>query len=66
MDQCVSVKSGFDDIRQLSTVCLPWTNIFLYFHFYVLIVVLLKDMGETFLLSKDEPLTPNIDGVMAL
>ena len=38
----------------------------MYFHFYVLTVVLLKGMGETFLLSKDEPLTPNIDGVMAL
>ena len=30
------------------------------------LVFLLKGMGETFLLSKDEPLTPNIDGVMAL
>ena len=28
--------------------------------------MLLKGMGEAFLLSKDEPLTPNIDGVMAL
>ena len=28
--------------------------------------MLLKGMGESFLLSKDEPLTPNIDGVMAL
>ena len=28
--------------------------------------MLLKSMGESFLLSKDEPLTPNIDGVMAL
>ena len=26
----------------------------------------LKGMGESFLLSEDEPLTPNIDGVMAL
>ena len=26
--------------------------------------MLLKGMGENFLLSKDEPLTPNIDGVM--
>ena len=43
------------------TVCLPWTNIFYFFHFYVLTVVLLKGMGESFLLSKDEPLTPNID-----
>ena len=28
--------------------------------------MLLKGMGENFILSKDEPLTPNIDGVMAL
>ena len=27
--------------------------------------MLLKDMGESFLLSKDEPLTPTIDGVIA-
>ena len=39
---------------------------FLYFHFYVLIVVLLEGMGESFLQSEGEPLTPNIDGVMAL
>ena len=28
--------------------------------------MVLKGMGERFLLSKDEPLTPDIDGVMAL
>ena len=28
--------------------------------------MLLKGMGESFLLSDDETLTPNIDGVMAL
>ena len=28
--------------------------------------MLLKAMGESFILSKDEPLTPNIDGDMAL
>ena len=28
--------------------------------------MLLKGMGESFILSEDEPLTPNIDGVMAL
>ena len=42
------------------TVCLPWTN------FYVLTVVLLKDMDESFLLSEDEPITPNINGVVAI
>ena len=39
---------------------------FCIFTFYVLTVVLLKCMGENFLLSEDEPLTPNIDGVMSL
>ena len=39
---------------------------FCIFIFYVLTVVLLKGMGESFVLSKEEPLTPNIDGVMAL
>ena len=34
--------------------------------FYVLTVLLLKGMSDSFILSKDEPLTPNIDGVMAL
>ena len=28
--------------------------------------MLLKGMGESFLLSEDEPLTSNIDGVMTL
>ena len=31
--------------------------------FYVLTVVLVKDMGESCLLPKDELLTPNIDEV---
>ena len=31
-----------------------------------IIGILLKGMGETFILSEDEPLTPNIDGVVAL
>ena len=34
--------------------------------FYVFIDVLLKGMVESCLLSKDEPLTPDIDGVIAL
>ena len=49
----------------LLSVC-PGLIFFLYFLYYVLTVVLLKDMDESFLLSKDEPITPNIDGVMAL
>ena len=28
--------------------------------------MLLKGVGESFILSEDEPLTPNIDGVVAL
>ena len=34
--------------------------------FNALFGMLLKGMGERFLLSKDEPLTANINGVMAL
>ena len=52
-----------DDL--IATVCLPWTNIFI-FAFYVLIGMLLKGMVESSLLSKYEPLTPNIDRVVAL
>ena len=40
--------------------------IFLFSFYYALFGMLLKGMGERFLLSKDEPLTPDIDGVMAL
>ena len=40
--------------------------IFFYFIFHALFGMLLKGMGERFLLSKDEPITPDIDGVMAL
>ena len=47
----------------LLSVC-PELIFFCIFIFYVLTVLLLKDMGESFLLSKDEPLTPNIDGVV--
>ena len=41
-------------------------NYFFCFHFYARFGTLLKGMGKSFLLSKDEPLTPNIDGVMTL
>ena len=43
-----------------------WGQEFFYFHFYALFGMLSKGMGGRFLLSKDEPLTPDIDGVMAL
>ena len=46
-------------------VC-PGLILFLYFHCYVSIDVVLKSTVESCLLSKDEPLTPDIDGVMAL
>ena len=36
------------------------------FIFHALFGMLLKGVGERFLLSNDEPLTPDIDGVMAL
>ena len=49
------------------TVCLGSTYYFFpIFIFYALFGMLSKGMGESFLLSKYEPLTPNIDGVMAL
>ena len=41
----------------------------IFFSIFIVFVrfgMLLKGMGESFILSKDEPLTPNIDGVMAL
>ena len=34
--------------------------------FYAWFGVLLKGVGQSFILFEDEPLTPNIDGVMAL
>ena len=48
------------------SVCPGLIIYFCIFMFYVLTVLLLKGMGESFILSEDEPLTPNIDGVMAL
>ena len=54
-----------DDVH--ATVRLGWTKLFFsIFMFYAGFGMVLKGMGESFLLSKDEPLTPNIDGVMAL
>jgi len=41
-------------------------KIFFYFRFYDSFGMLLKGVGERFLLSKYEPLTPDINGVMAL
>ena len=55
------------DISLQRTVCLGSTNnFFSYFHVYAYFGMLLNGMGESFILSEDEPLTPNIDGVMAL
>ena len=57
-------KNGF---KKLCTVCLgSKINIFLIFNFHATCGVLLKDMIESSLLSKDEPITPNIDEVMAV
>ena len=52
-------------LLQVLSVC-PGLITFLYFHFYVLIGVLLKGMVESCLLFNDELLTPNIDEVMAV
>ena len=41
-------------------------DFFCIFIFYFASGVQLKSMDEIFLLSGDEPLTPNIDGVVAL
>ena len=46
-----------------------WGQLIIFFPtfiFYAYFVMLLKGMGESFILSKDEPLNPNIDEVMAL
>ena len=56
-----------DSFKPMSAVLSVWGQlIFFCFHFYARVCMLSKDMGESFLLSKDEPLTPNIDGVMPL
>ena len=65
LHQKILSSSSFSGRDSVLTVCLPWT-IFCIFVFYVLTVLLLKGMGECFILSKDEPLTPSIDVVMAL
>merc|ERR1711966_548823 len=58
---------GFFSYGHQGTICSGSRNIyFSFFIFYVLFGMLLKGMGERFLLFKDEPLTPDIDGVMAL
>ena len=51
------------------TILSVWNQVIyllLFSFFCALFGMLLKGMGEIFLLSKDEPLTPNIDGVVAL
>ena len=63
----VSAKFEESWLSRYPTVCLGSTNnIFSYFQFYAWFGMLSKGMGKSFILSKDEPLTPNIDGVMAL
>ena len=56
------------NFRRVHTYCPFGVNkiIFFLFSFYARFGMLLKGVGEAFLLSKDEPLTPNIDGVLAL
>jgi len=54
--------------RESSAYCLFGVNKYFFqiFIFYAWFGMLLKGMGESLILSKDEPLTPNIDGVMVL
>ena len=61
-----SEKPRQDDYIARQSVWGQEIYFFSIFFFNALFGMLLKDMGERFLLSKDEPLTPNIDGVMAL
>ena len=54
-------------LTTLVIYCLFALNKIIFFLFsFFMFGMLLKGMGESFLLSEDEPLTPNIDGVMAL
>ena len=53
------------NLKVILSVC-PQQNYFFIFYFSALFGMLLKGMGESFLLSEDKPLTPDIDGVMAL
>ena len=63
MDKIARRRRG----RTSTTVCLGSTNkIFPIFIFYAYFGMLLKGMDESFIPSKDEHLTPNIDEVMAL
>ena len=61
--RCIRVRISLHLL--ILSVC-PGLIFFCIFIFNVLTVVLLKGTGFSFLLSDDEPLTPNIDGVMAL
>ena len=64
LSACLSSAYKFEN-RHYCLFALDYFR-FAFSFFYVLAVVLLKGMGQSFLLSEDEPLTPNIDGVMAL
>ena len=57
-----------DDPKKVSLLSVWGQKIYFFsiFLFYALFGMLLKCMGERFLLSKDESLTPDIDGVMVL
>ena len=64
LQDCVA---GWRRRRCTHTVCLGSTNNFFpIFICYAYFDMLLKGMGESFILSEDEPLSPDIDGVMAL
>ena len=68
----VTVNFKFDKFQtkvlslQKYVYCLFGINIFLFLVVHVLIGVVLNGMVEISVLSKDELLTPNIEGVVAL
>ena len=64
-------QAGNDVSRpiHLKSCCLFWVNVIVFFSFSVLYLmrcVIEGSMAESSLLSKDELLTPNIDGIIAL
>ena len=68
-DPRTTLRSTPDFFTLTSLILSVWGQLIIFFPifiFYAYFGMLLKGMGESFILSKDEPLTPNIDGVVAL
>ena len=65
------MKSTFTHLPMATDTFLlsVWGQLIIFFPVFIFNAyfgLLLKGMDESFILSEDEPLTPNIDGVMAL